>query len=743
MTVHDPPVSQTGTGKENRLEQRTDWRSRLEWIAPALMAVAAVGSYIYLSSRPEGSDLLSPPLVAAILLINLVPAIMLLMLAGRRIALRRASLTAIGGNGRLHVRLVELFSLVTAIPMLLVVVFASLLFQYGVEFWFSDRARGMIENANDLARGYYEQNRREVGEETVTMATDLRTYLGEARLDSPEFAEGYVFQVLSRKLNESAIIEIGADGVARTAALVDPDQSGPEERIAPNIIKRLDAGEDFVVIAKPDRIEAVTALDRDGRIYLYAARDSDMLSLSQWERAQAVLRDYDQMFERTRNLQLQFNIALFFGTLVIIAVTLWVALVIADRLVRPVGDLVHAAQRVSEGDMATRVTVAQDQDEIATLGNAFNRMTERLERQTGALLNANEQLSSRRDFIETVLESVSAGVISLDKSGQISLINSQAQHLLDLDDADATGKALADYSTELAGLLDKGDGQEIIQISREREIRTLAVKVAAGSEGHVLTFEDITQQLLDQRRAAWSDVARRIAHEIKNPLTPIQLAAERLKRRFGGNIEEGRDIFEGLTETIVRQVGDLRNIVDEFSAFARMPKPSFHEEDLTDIVRQAMLMQDVAHHDIVFEYSGPEGPAKLMCDRRQIAQALTNILKNAGEAIERKMEIEADDSDYRGKVETELNVSGDLVLLSVKDNGIGLPKERERIVEPYMTTREQGTGLGLAIVKKIVEEHFGEISFADNAGGGTIVTLSFSGTIGKEKTGRAPAEEGA
>ena len=711
--------------KLSQVFENEEFMKRVEWGAALLFLLTVVGTYFLLSSQSDSTEFISPPLTAALLVGNLVPAMILLVLFGRRIAKGRASKSAIGSSGRMHVRLVALFSLVASIPMLLVVIFASLLFQYGVEFWFSDRARGMLENANDLARGYYEENQRDVGEETITMANDLRDYLRQARLDSPEFAEGYVFQVLSRKLNESAIIEYGDDGVPRTAAAVDPDNRDPNSKITENVIDQLQAGENYVVTAQPNKIEAVTALDLEGQIYLYAARDSDIAALGQWERAQAVLRDYDELFVRSRSLQLQFNIALFVVSLLIVGLVLWIALIVADRMVRPVNELVHAAKRVTEGDLATRVASPVHKDEIGTLGRAFNRMTERLETQTSALMMANEQLGSRRAFIETVLESVTAGIISLGDDGKIRLINSHAQALLAKQDEELLDHKIGEIAPEFGSLLTGEDQSTIIQFSRGNEVRTLEVKIAAGTSGHVITFEDITQQLLNQRRAAWADVARRIAHEIKNPLTPIQLAAERLQRRFGKKIEDDGAVFSQLTGTIVRQVGDLRNIVDEFSSFARMPKPVFREENITDVLKQALFMQDVAHPKINFKFKSDENEINMVCDRRQLGQALTNVIKNAVEAIEQNVKPAGDFSLEDGEIALCLRKSDGNIEIVVEDNGIGLPEERDRIVEPYMTTRETGTGLGLAIVKKIIEEHFGEIRFDDREPSGTLVKIAF------------------
>ena len=604
--------------------------------------------------------------------------------------------------------------------MLLVVVITSLLFQYGVEFWFSERARTMLENANDLARGYYEEGRRDVSAETVAMASDLRQYLQQTRIDSPEFAEAYVFQVAGRKMNESAIVEVGSDGVLRTAAIVDPDNRTSSDRVSPAIIRQLDKGETAVVSAEADRIEVVTPIDRQAKIYLYVARASNQLALSQWERAQTVLTDYKALFSRSQNLQVQFNIALFFVSLLLVAVALWAALKFADRMVRPLTDMAGAARDISTGNFAIRVDTANRTDEVGVLGRAFNRMASRLAEQTSALIRANSQLDDRRAFTEAVLESVSAGVISVDPMGVVRLMNSTAQRLLQTEVAHCLGCTLSDIAPPFARLVGEGTEKAVIQYSRENDLLTLAVRVVREPYGIVITFEDITQQLVDQRQAAWSDVARRIAHEIKNPLTPIQLAAERLKRRYASKVSEDDATFGQLTDTIVRQVGDLRNMVDEFSSFARMPKPVFREENFFDLVRQAIFLQEVAHPAIRFAAEGAHEGSDLCCDRRQIGQAVTNILKNAVEAIEARQQIE---QDYSGAVTATVFRQEPYLVLTLDDNGIGLPADRDRIVEPYMTTREKGTGLGLAIVKKIVEEHYGELSFEPNDQGGTRVTI--------------------
>lgn len=695
-----------------------------------LIAVAVVTGLVLTEQGPQ-SEPLSPGAAATMLVCNLLPATFLLVLFGRRVALKRAEDSNIGSEQLLHVRLVAIFSAITAVPTLLLVIFASLLFQSGVQFWFSNSARGMLENAGELAKGYYDEKLKDVEGETLQMASDFRYFLNQTKPDDPDFLNAYVDQVLRRKLSESAIVAVGKDGVQRTVAVVTPDEARKGDWIKREDIARLKKGEGIVLSVQPDKIEAVTTLFSDSDSYLYTSRAVTVPSYRLGAKAESVLKDYEKMVARSRSLQLQFNAALYGVSLLIIGITLWIALRVADRLVRPVNNLVQAAQRIADGDLSARV--AEDMyrpDEVGFLSQSFNRMTERLENQTSTLLTANRQLEDRRAFIEAVLESVSAGVISVDDQGIIQLANSTAEKLLCDGNETIVGQAFGAVAPTLAELA-REQQRGVVQLGGGQEPLTVAVKVSTRERGTVVTFEDISQQLADQRRAAWSDVARRIAHEIKNPLTPIQLAAERLQRRFGTQIEEGAPIFKQLTSTIVRQVGDLRNIVDEFSSFARMPKPVFRSESLTDIVGHAVFLFEVAHTSIKFNFEHDGSAPQLICDRRQLGQAMTNILKNAAESIEERMKA----SDVSGEIDVKMTVDGDTLQVSFRDNGLGLPADRDRILEPYVTTRSTGSGLGLAIVKKIVEEHFADISFNDADGGGALVTLTFSPEIVASKVG--------
>ncbi|MBX7457384.1 HAMP domain-containing protein [Qipengyuania sp. 1NDH17] len=719
--------------------RRANLFSLIEIAAVAAFFAMVATTWATFSSAPPNGQLLPSSQVAVLLIGTLIPAMALLVLAGRRLALRRAA----GSTARLHVRLVFFFSMVAAVPTLLVAAFAAVLFQSGVDFWFSDNSRGLMENANALAESYYEDNQLDLAEETISMAMDMNAYIQRISVTDPDFLLAYEYQAGPRDVVESAILQAMPDGSARTAVLYNVSEDSDPVAFTEESLPGLRRGEQVAVRGSPERIEAIAPIDRVAGIYLYTARDTEGVSFRSWERARSISVAYDELTSRARALQLRFNLALFFVSLALVGLAVWFALRFADRQVEPLTDLVAAARKVGAGNFGMRVEGRTGADEIGLLNRAFNRMTAQLERQTDALMSANEELEDRRSFIEAVLESVSAGVITIDGNRRVLLMNAPAQNtLLEGGQGGKQPETLDEMAPQIAAMVIAGLDRGVVSHTRQGELMTLAVKLVREGDGHVITFEDITRQLLDQRQAAWSDVARRIAHEIKNPLTPIQLATERLKRRYRKQIEQDGELFDELTNTIVRQVGDLRKMVDEFSSFARLPKPVFRPEDALDLIRQSLFLQEVANPEINYGLTTEvEGPLKIQADRHQLGQAVTNILKNAAEAIEARTPHAPE--DYRGRIAVEVTEDEDAITVAVTDNGIGLPQDRERILEPYVTTRAKGTGLGLAIVNKIVEEHGGEMSFSSVDGGGTRVTLRFARDPHgvRKDDADAPAEE--
>ncbi|MHB9878738.1 HAMP domain-containing protein [Pacificimonas sp. ICDLI1SI03] len=715
----------------SRMSGRVEFYPRFEITLGLLALIAGFVGYLSLTGEIETASL--GPTGRTLLLVGvMVPLMGLFILIARRLALlwleRRRGLL----GARMHVRLVGLFAGLAAVPTILVVVFASILFQSGTAFWFSDRAQTVLRNAEEVAQAYVEENQQRIIGDIVAMGGDLDGYARDYGIADETFADGVAWQIAARGLSEAIVFRPRAGGGFTVyASQGETDALGErqvlEQRILPGDLIRATGGDTAILGGRNDRVEAIVRINPGDQTYLYASRTVDPGAVQAADRAAGARSEYSDLLANSAGLQWRFNLMLGGVALLILAAAILSGLWLANRLTSPIARLAEAAERLGEGDLAARVPVRGSPDELGTLARSFNRMARQLESQTGALVGANAEAEERRRFIEAVMQGVTAGVISVDASGRIALVSTAAEELLATTRAALLQRSLADAVPEFSELLARAQTGNIAQgevrIARDGDTQILLVRAGAvpgGTLGHVLTFDDITQQLADQRRAAWADVARRIAHEIKNPLTPIQLSAERLQRRYGNKLTADADIFEALTSTIVRQVGDLRRMVDEFSSFARMPKPVFERESLAEIARQALFLQEVGNPGISYSLEVEEGLPDLVCDRRQIAQALTNLMKNAAEALQ------GDERTVPSKIETLLSTHDEQIRIDVCDNGPGLPDAlRERVTEPYVTTREKGTGLGLAIVSKIVEEHAGTLLFLDRDSGGMCVRMTF------------------
>jgi two-component system nitrogen regulation sensor histidine kinase NtrY len=481
-----------------------------------------------------------------------------------------------------------------------------------------------------------------------------------------------------------------------------------------------------------DRVRALGRLDGIAGTFLYVGRFVDSDVLNHMKQLRRAVDDYRQLETKSSGIQITFTMIYLIVALLLLLAAIWVGLTFANRLVRPIATLVAAAERVRSGDLTARVPEGREGDEIASLSRAFNRMTGQLEGQRAELIEANRQLDDRRRFTEAVLFGVSAGVLGLDPEGRIFLPNRSALDLLSCPIDNLVGRPLEQAVPEMAPLMAamrasaKPMVQDQLSIVRDDRARRLLVRItvergAGQLTGYVVTFDDITELVTAQRTAAWADVARRIAHEIKNPLTPIQLAAERLKKKYLDAVTTDPEVFATCIDTIVRQVADIRRMVDEFSAFARMPAPVRVQEDLVAVVERALSLQKIARAEIEFTTAFPDRPVDIHCDARQVGQAVTNLLQNAVDAIQ-------GGGARTGRIVLGIEeMPGKRWAVTVVDNGPGLPTDqRDRLTEPYVTTRAKGTGLGLAIVKKIMEDHGGELKLEDGPGGARV-SLIFPG----------------
>ena len=634
-------------------------------------------------------------------------------------------------GSKLQVRMISVFTLLAVAPALLVAMFAAAFFYFGVETWFSNHVRTSLNESLEVAQAYLEEHKQVLRADALAMANDLNHQAPLLTADPVRFNELVSTQAYLRNLTEVIIFDGSGKIIARSGLAF----ALTFEPITDEMRARARQGEVVLLVSdNDDRVRALLRLDNFVDTYLFVGRPVEAKVLAHMATTQKAVSEYKQLEIKRSGLQVTLGLIFVVVALLLLLTAVWFGVNFAMRLTRPIGDLINAADRVRGGDLTARVneTPTGSDDELELLARAFNRMTSQLETQRGDLIDANRQLDFRRRFSEAVLSGVSAGVIGLDPRSHINLMNASAAEFFGIaDTSQFTNQPLAVLSPEIQSLIEQEgtlkSGQ--VEIRRPNQpTRTILVRVSseraeAETKGYVVTFDDVSDLLSAQRKAAWADVARRIAHEIKNPLTPIQLSAERLRRKYAKEITTDPEVFLTCTDTIVRHVDDIGRMVDEFSAFARMPSPVMKEHELKDACRQTLFLQSSSRGDIAYTQAVPNAPCVAECDARQIAQALTNLLKNAAEAIDaRNPPLEG--FLPQGKIHMRLKADETTVTLAVEDNGKGLPvEERNNLAEPYVTTRKKGTGLGLAIVKKIMEDHHGQLLLEDKAGGGAVVSL--------------------
>jgi two-component system nitrogen regulation sensor histidine kinase NtrY len=659
--------------------------------------------------------------VVGMLLLNLVLVLAMLLIIGWQVTgLWLARRRQVAG-AQLHVRIVSLFSVIAVVPAILLAIFASVSLDRGLDRWFSTRTKSIIQNSVDVATAYVQEHGQVIRADTLGMAKDIDEAVNLVKSRPQAFGNFLSAQASIRALPIAYLIDGKGKILATAATLKDvPYQAPPVQAM------ELAKGGQTIVIApgKTALVGAIKALDNFNDTYLYVIRPVNAQVLQQLRATRANVAEYQLLEQRRAGVQVAFGLMYVAMALTLLLSAIWIGMWFANRLVAPIRQLMGAAQQISQGNLDVAVDAKPADGDLAVLGSTFNTMTSELKSQRDALVGANATLDERRRFMEAVLSGVTAGVVGLDADGTITLVNRSAEELLGVKEQTLAGKQLADAIPEFGALMKRAQKQgkrlvtDQISLLRAGQERNFAVRLTTEgtdqqAQGYVLTFDDITELVSAQRSTAWADVARRIAHEIKNPLTPIQLSAERIRRKYGDSITKDRDVFDQCTDTIIRQVSDIGRMVDEFSAFARMPKPVMELNDIRDIVREAVFLFQVSRPEITFELDLPEKPALMLSDRRLLTQAVTNLVKNASEAIDTALEAGPERAE-RGRVVAKVRTKGDRLQITVIDNGCGLPREnRQRLVEPYMTTRAKGTGLGLAIVQRITEQHGGTLTLAD------------------------------
>jgi len=727
------------------LSDQPQSRSSLIFIGGLVLAgvLTAVATMMLLLGEGLATD--EVPIARALLIASVIISVGLGgMLAHRLVRVARAWRSAATG-ARLHVRFVTLFSLAALAPAIIVAAFLGFTFSQGVERWFSNRVESAIENAADVGRAYVDLASGNLGDEVQAMAEDLNAAERGLTEDPTRYEAFLRLQAERRELTSARVIDrsgrvLAGGDLIDTAITQSPSGEALTAADQGSVSLRFDQ--------QNDRLVALYRLTAYENAYVYVSKAIEPGLVSQLRAFDQAVVDYRAARLQQQSLRGLFGLSYFSTALIVLLAAGWVGLTSATRVAEPIGRLVGASRRVASGDLKARVAIGEERDEIDALGAAFNRMTAQLETQRRDLVEAQEDAETRRNFIETVLGGVSAGVLSLDRDGRIRAVNKSAAALLGSDEAQLIGRRLVDVANEFAELLNQpaptGEtSPQRVDLTRESGTVYLSVRMSPDAEGGlVLTFDDMTKLISAQRQEAWKDVARRIAHEIKNPLTPIQLSAERLRKKYSAEITSDPDTFAKCTDTILRQVADIGRMVDEFSSFARMPTPRMAFSDMSDIVRSTAFGQRLAFADVRVEVEGVDHPIGLVSDERLISQALLNLIKNAAESVQARRARDGEPKD--GFVIVRLRDLDFGVQFEVIDNGLGFPeKDRHRLIEPYVTTRAKGHGLGLAIVARIVEDHGGLIELDDAPGPGPGAVVRFVLPKRGEEPPEAHADSGA
>ena len=713
-------VEQAATAETVLASSSASRRGGARVMGPLAVVLAMLSAFVTFVVLADLTPILpTHNVVVSLLLANAATVLLLLAVIVREVWLVVQARRSGRAGAKLHVRVVGLFSIIAALPAILVAIVASVTLDRGLDRLFSTRTRAAIQNSLIVAEAYLRDHAQLVRANIMVMAFDIARNEPVFKDDRDKLQQFLTFQASVRGLAAAIVIDKDLNVIARADLKMAESFAMPPRDALPRIG---DKEPQIVLLPDTNYVAAVVKLQKYDDYYLYVTRLLDPRVVPQLQATRESVTEYAAIEQRRTGVQVAFALMYTVIALTVLLSAVWIGLNFANVMVAPIRRLISAANVVSTGNLYVRVPVRESEGDLAQLGETFNRMTAELRTQRDDIMRARDVIDSRRRFTEAVLAGASAGVIGVDGKGCVSILNRSAERLIGCTEAEALGRPLSEVFPELAEFMAAAQSgertQDQVTISRKGRERNLSVRITseqsgAAEHGYVVTLDDITELVAAQRTSAWADVARRIAHEIKNPLTPIQLSAERLRRKYGKVVGEDKGgVFDQCTDTIVRQVDDIRRMVDEFSKFARMPKPVIAAEDVADTVRQAAFLMRVGNADIDIEAEVAEDPMPARFDRRLVSQALTNLIKNATEAIAAVPPAELG----KGSIRVFATREGDDIVIDVVDNGIGLPKEnRSRLLEPYVTTREKGTGLGLAIVGRIVEEHGGHIELRDAA----------------------------
>lgn len=701
------------------------WAGSIMVVAAVLLVAMLGGLIVQLNDQAQAGLTPQNSIVFMLVLLASMLVLMALIVIRRAGKLWQQAKDGLIGT-RLQSRIIVMFCVIAILPTLIVAVFSALFFNFGIQSWFDNRVSSALEDSVSVATAYLNEHKAAIRTDAVGLGQDVQRNLAAAYGNPNAFRRYLTIQTSSRNLSEAVVFN--RDRVLARTAL---SFSLIFERLPEIVMNRADQGDAVIFGEDEDKIQAVVKISAAPEFYLMVGRVVDPNVMEHMKAARTTVVQYRALKNDISRIQKQFFAVFVLVALLVLLASIWAGMTLAVRLIGPITKLMAATERVRAGDYSIKVPEGRSNDEIANLGRTFNRMTGQLEAQRRDLMEANRQLDERRRFTEAVLAGVSAGIIAIDSEQRITLHNRTAMELLGVPKGkELFGTQVSQWLPEAAELIRQAvrkpdrvaSGNANIIDGEHRtslHVQVTAERLGETIEGFIVTFDDITELVSAQRSAAWADVARRIAHEIKNPLTPITLSVDRLRRKFGEQVSNDKEGYERYLETITRHVRDIGRMVEEFVAFARMPTASFKEGDVVRLMRDSVFSEKTAHEDIEYALHAPNTPAIMTLDETQLGQVFLNLLKNAAEALENK--------DGKKRIDISITDTSDAITITVCDNGPGFPTDKiSTLTEPYVTTRTKGTGLGLAIVKRSVEEHKGTVLLSNAENGGAQVTLTFT-----------------
>ncbi len=617
-----------------------------------------------------------------------------------------------------RVQFTSLFIIISLIPTTLITVFSLIFFDQGIKNWFNERINQVLKGSKEISESYFNEHKKNIKKDILYINNELSSEEIVFFTDRDRLTDFLKYFIEVRDLNEAIIFESSGQLLAKVGNFL------VESETAPPLWTFLIADEgDIAIFPNNDqtKVRALLKIQRALPTYLYIGKNVDSNVLSRVESVNETANEYANITDKLDNFQYQFNKLFLAINFLMILFSIWFGLRFSNKILSPIESIIRDSEKMISDNFSSRINVIDGNNEFNFLSRVLNKMLDILKIQKNKLLKAKETINLRRKFTEKIINEISNGIIYLDNNDKVLLINKKTEEFLGSNVKKNFFKINSHLSSETKKfqVSDLKNKEVQIQLIISGKLKILNIKFSKVYEkrilkGFILTIDDITELVSAQKNAAWSNIARYMAHEIKNPLTPIKISAQRIQSSLKSKTKVNLDFFDSCSNTIIRQVNNIENLVSEFSNFARMPESKLELTKLDNIINTQVNTQKIANKNITFNIKMNPKNINIRCDYNQISRLIMNVLKNSIESIKKKKKIIHINVMHKKK----------MVHIDIEDNGVGFPNSREKLFEPYITNKVNGTGLGLAICKKITEDHNGGIELLDGDQlGGALVRI--------------------